>query len=220
MTIKRRFISVSLTILISALILFLSDKSKLWHVIPHEFRFVDGFVIPILLISTLFLGPIYLFIKEYDHSYTFHPHYLLILRNYVVAPISEEIIFRGIIIEMIRPCLSNTALILVSSLLFSVCHLHHYLFQSMNGMGNGPQDNKILLTNSICQMCFTFLFALYASSLYLKTNYILSPIVLHSMCNIFGFPDFETLMSTKNYIIVTFAGFIIWMLLSAIYLFS
>uniref|UniRef100_A0A671QCG7 CAAX prenyl protease 2 n=1 Tax=Sinocyclocheilus anshuiensis TaxID=1608454 RepID=A0A671QCG7_9TELE len=98
------------------------------------------------------------------------------LRNQVVAPLTEEFVFRACMIPMLVPCTGPTAAIFISPLFFGVAHFHHNIEQLRFG-----QDTV-----------FEILICL-SSSLILTFQYLNDPglvglVLCHSFCNQMGFP--------------------------------
>ncbi|KAK0542439.1 CAAX prenyl protease [Tilletia horrida] len=84
------------------------------------------------------------------------------LRNYLVGPLTEEIVFRACILNLHHASgSSNTVKIFVTPLYFGV----------------------------VFQFGYTTLFGWYADFVFLRTNSILAPIICHSFCNMMGLPD-------------------------------
>ncbi|MCP4523989.1 MAG: CPBP family intramembrane metalloprotease [Candidatus Gracilibacteria bacterium] len=80
----------------------------------------------------------------------------------IVVPITEEVIFRGIILKGLSCHCSSIKAILYSSILFSLFHLNPYQFIS------------------------SFLGGLFLGHLYLKTNSIIPSIIAHAFFNLFS----------------------------------
>ncbi|XP_031499811.1 CAAX prenyl protease 2 isoform X4 [Nymphaea colorata] len=86
---------------------------------------------------------------------------ILAWRNYVVAPITEELVFRACMIPLLL-CAGFKAysIIFLSPIFFSL------------GM----------------QLGYTVMFGWYASFLFLRTGHLIAPIVAHIFCNMMGLP--------------------------------
>ncbi|KAJ0958653.1 putative CAAX prenyl protease 2 [Helianthus annuus] len=108
-------------------------------------------------------------------------------RMYIVAPLTEELVFRGCMISLLL-CGGFKAytVILLSPVLFSLAHLNHLLEYYM-------QQNTSLLKASMVvgfQLGYTVIFGSYASFLFVRTGHIAAPLVSHIFCNIMGLPAF------------------------------
>ena len=204
-----------------------------WKLVPQNERlcqqlgscFLDisllpVFVIPLILTAILYSGPLVVLTDTYTWtefkthlSEEFSLNDVVFIRNYIVAPVSEDYIFRAVMVCLLREVSNNYLfLILASSLVFSLAHSHHYFFQRIQG------DVKISEREWVFQMTYTFLFGCYCCLFYLKTGSFLTPALLHAFCNFMGFPDLDLLLSNKRYFRATVGGFICWILAMYLYI--
>lgn len=180
---------------------------------------------PLAYALVLFIGPIYAEIRQLDHCDTGsgsrrllslvrtmvislrEPNWWMSVRNLLVAPVTEEAIFRGIVLAILLPFWSKTTAILLSSFLFGLMHLHHCL-------------RSVLVTRRVChrelvgslvQCTYTSLFGLYAALVYVTAGNLISPILLHAFCNLNGLPNFSLICSNKHYFLLTTIGFLVWL---------
>ena len=92
-----------------------------------------------------------------------------------LAPIVEEIFFRYyFFLEIAKSNQDTIKYILTSSLIFSISHF----------------KAKETCKTNLFILAFTFIFGVYASTVYSKTNDLLSVICLHGYCNYLGVPTF------------------------------
>ncbi len=167
---------------------------------------------PLILTSVLFMGPIGLYLTELKGLLRFNYHYmkhsmnLIVVRNYIIAPITEEFIFRGVLSAILLNCWSIGWTITISSLMFGFAHSHHFLSQRYLN----SDMRRVNAIAALEQMTYTTLFGMYASLLYLKTRFLFTPIIVHSYCNLMGLPDFESIFSSRFAICLTLFGFILW----------
>ncbi|KAK0565958.1 CAAX prenyl protease [Tilletia horrida] len=111
------------------------------------------------------------------------------LRNYLVGPLTEEIVFRACILNLHHASgSSNTVKIFVTPLYFGVAHMHHAWETYVKG-GRTRQALVRGVLQSVFQFGYTTLFGWYANFVFLRTNSILAPIICHSFCNMMGLPD-------------------------------
>ena len=109
------------------------------------------------------------------------------LKHFVIAPIVEEIIYRGIVLNLFleNTTLSPTVCVLFTPLFFALSHLHH-LYKARH------EEESIFqreLQTRLFQASFTTLFGMYSGMIYLKADRnLLAPIILHSYCNIIQVP--------------------------------
>lgn len=223
-TIQLRFVSVIATTLISLLLVWKfvpsGDRSfcSLVGACFTQTNLVDALFLPILITGILFLGPL---VVLWD-TYTWEEWMEMMreevidlqsFRNYVIAPITEETIFRGVISAFLSMYFVNkTVILIISSSVFAMAHTHHYFFQSAQGLP------EISLAAGLFQVVYTFLFGLYSGVFYLKSGSILTSISLHIFCNFLGFPDMDTLYSRSKYWTATLTGFCLWVLICPLYL--
>ncbi|KAL6988400.1 CAAX prenyl protease 2, variant 2, partial [Sarracenia purpurea var. burkii] len=124
---------------------------------------------------------------------------VLAWRNYFVAPITEELVFRACMIPLLL-CggFKTYNVIFFCPIFFSLAHLNHFLEMY-------TQQNHSLLNASMIvglQLGYTVIFGSYASFLFIRTGHLIAPVVSHILCNFMGLP---VLYSRRNGIIVSLA---------------
>ncbi|AOA64666.1 CAAX prenyl protease 2 involved in a-factor maturation [Komagataella phaffii CBS 7435] len=114
------------------------------------------------------------------------------MRDLLVGPITEELLYRSCSISLMlvandyanKFLFGQHWLIMVSSLYFGIAHLHHAV-----ELYHCKRYSLTTITISTAfQWSYTTLFGIYASFLYLRTGSVWSAIVVHSFCNMMGFP--------------------------------
>lgn len=143
----------------------------------------------LFLIGILFCGPLtQYFLIENNKSEIQSDFKALLnlvgLRNYIVAPATEEFVYTACVLATLRPCGIQIQLY-VSPLLFGFAHVHHgyELFK-------GKQHSMAaIMVSCIFQLCYTWLFGILTNYMFLRTNNLLGCILAHSFCNWNGFPD-------------------------------
>lgn len=240
-TIRRNFISVLGTSVVSfnALVFYLqwqdpehndSNKPLLQYVNLKAYRSQWDFslhclLLPMLHVTILFVGPIYLDITSFYRTYICGFHWnsvsfvmkvflhflkqfadLAVIRNLLVAPLTEELVFRGILLSLLIPFWSRSTAILISSLLFGLMHTHHF-WRSLCLSG---QFNKREAISTLFQCTYTALFGAYASLTYFASGHLITPILVHSFCNLNGLPNFQTIASKRAHLYLTVVGFCVW----------
>ncbi|XP_074311793.1 CAAX prenyl protease 2 [Silene latifolia] len=106
-------------------------------------------------------------------------------RNLVVAPITEELVFRACMIPLLL-CggFKPETTVFLCPLFFSLAHLNHLLeFYS--------RKNCSVLKTSMAvgtQLAYTMVFGSYASFLFIRTGHLAAPLVAHIVCNFMGLP--------------------------------
>jgi len=109
------------------------------------------------------------------------------LRNIIVAPVAEELVFRMLMVPAIYSSgLGTFNTVLLAPLFFGVAHVHH----AVVSFSNGVPFVKVLL-QTMFQLAYTSLFGSYVSYAYLRTGSLLAVIGSHSFCNWMGLPDFS-----------------------------
>jgi prenyl protein peptidase len=117
-------------------------------------------------------------------------------RNHVFAPISEEFVFRSIIVLLM---LAKYRLDAVNStthtvaweiarmcpLWFGVAHMHH----AIEKVAKIGMPVKIVLMQTLVQLTYTSVFGYMACLLLLRTGTVIAPITSHMICNFMGLPD-------------------------------
>uniref|UniRef100_A0A3Q2D1X9 CAAX prenyl protease 2 n=1 Tax=Cyprinodon variegatus TaxID=28743 RepID=A0A3Q2D1X9_CYPVA len=113
------------------------------------------------------------------------------IRNQVVAPVTEELVFRGAMLPMMVPCTGTTAAIFIAPLFFGVAHFHHIIEQLQLGKDR-------------------------VSAIFLGSGHIVGPILCHSFCNSQGLPDIGSALSHPQRSAVLFcylSGFLLFLVL-------
>ncbi|KAI8379439.1 uncharacterized protein BYT42DRAFT_326952 [Radiomyces spectabilis] len=162
---------------------------------------------PLLLVIFLFLGPLSIMYFEkvlpFQANFSFQHDVkdvffsLLGQRNYVVGPITEEIVFRACMLATLYHAnFSKGYLIFASPLYFGLAHIHHAVetYRQMGGTRKALQQAIIM---SAFQFAYTTIFGWYVSFIFLRTGNLVSPIVCHVFCNIMGFPDLSGMHMLK-----------------------
>lgn len=105
-------------------------------------------------------------------------------RDLVFAPITEELIYRGIVLLVVRKQIPN--FLKFTPFLFGIAHVHHgwQLYCKRVAL------LQILISISF-QFAYTSLFGYLSNWIYLKTQNLWAPIIVHLGCNYFGFPSFS-----------------------------
>ncbi|CAG7724973.1 unnamed protein product [Allacma fusca] len=200
---KKRFVSVTGASVVAPLIAYPFIQRELLE--NHSILEIFGvrteglflaIIVPLLLTSILFLGPLAVeystgVLKVYaEPSFWLATLKQLIgIRNYIVAPITEELVFRACIISLIGSCLSTSGIVIVCPLFFGAAHLHHAIEQIRLGV---PVRRAILI--SAFQFIYTSIFGAYSAYLFLRTGHLIAPVLVHSFCNHMGFPDFASVV--------------------------
>ena len=117
------------------------------------------------------------------------------IRNFIVAPATEEIFFRGCFV----PCLLSSGMspiktTFVAPIFFGFAHVHH----AMVRLSKGERFFPVFLI-TFFQFTYTSLFGSYASYAFIRSGSILAVIISHSYCNWMGLPDLS-FMNKRHYL--------------------
>lgn len=157
---------------------------------------------PVLLTLTLFLGPASAYLlslfcpcaecRKYGPHIKHEIQALPTLQNartLVVAPFSEEFVFRACSLPVLlcagfSPC----STLAIAPLFFGTAHLHH----GMELLRAGCRPLQVAVSVTF-QLAYTSLFGAFACFVLLRTSQLSTLIIVHAVCNSFGFPDFPSL---------------------------
>lgn len=226
-TIKQRFRSVFIVSLLSPFYVWLwsdgtlgQNSFSLWQYLGIRLESILLAVIfPLILTMILFTGPIVLLyvnrelanmkgFLEYPTSWVNS----ISLRNYLVAPLSEEFVFRACLIPMLVPGFGNVLPIFICPLFFGVAHIHHVIERLQRG--ESPHD---VWFSAFFQFGYTTVFGGYSAFLFLRTGHLIGPVLCHSFCNFMGFPLLDRIPGSKypRLISASFvAGFLLFLVLA------
>ncbi|XP_062262435.1 CAAX prenyl protease 2-like isoform X2 [Platichthys flesus] len=139
--------------------------------------FIPAVTLPLLLAVVFYLGPLVHSAMDNPGGFTLELHSAfdvqswrscvgdaVWLRDQVVAPVTEELVFRGAMLPMLVPCAGPTGAIFTAPLFFGVAHLHHVI------------EQRRLHKESM-------------SVILLVAGHVVGAVVCHSFCNSQGLPD-------------------------------
>ncbi|KAJ7195652.1 hypothetical protein GGX14DRAFT_575443 [Mycena pura] len=186
--IRARLSAVTITSTLScAVVYFLIASSNLDH--PFE-----------VTMSTLllFLGPLYTRHLAYILPGQNKPsliHELGMLctwlgfRNYVWAPLTEEIVFRACVLAVYAMGgAARWKMIAFAPLVFGLAHVHHG-WEVFTRFGRTKAAFKRAAISALFQTAYTTLFGAHASFLFLRTSSLVPPLIAHIFCNTMGLPQ-------------------------------
>jgi membrane protease YdiL (CAAX protease family) len=109
----------------------------------------------------------------------------VILRSLVLAPLVEEIVFRGCIVSALSAThMKEAHAVVLAPLFFGTAHIHHAVTKLSQG-----ESLVNVLGETAAQFTYTSLFGMYASLAYLRTRSILAIAAGHAFCNAMSLPD-------------------------------
>ncbi|KAJ4459844.1 putative CAAX prenyl protease 2 [Paratrimastix pyriformis] len=205
--IVRRFISVGVASVVSIAYVhgLLGIDLSFIGLLPRDWpSFLLGCLLPLLLTAILFLGPLvqwYLLSwEELFEDTTPIPSRVwkcltnvYWLRFYIVAPLTEEIVYRGCLCALLHeahiasPAANALVAMTFGAVVFSLSHFHHFIERSPTG------EKLHTLPSLVAQLVITSIFGFYSTFLFLRTGYVAGPFLAHTFCNWMGFPRLDVL---------------------------
>ncbi|XP_032871152.1 CAAX prenyl protease 2 isoform X1 [Amblyraja radiata] len=231
--IKRRFTSVLVVTALSPLWVWLwrqytgfkTGPSLLMLMGVHSEGIFAAACFPLLLTMVLFLGPLIQLLMDY--SWDFNDGLKMFLdprcwgqclvdirwmRNQVVAPLTEELVFRACMLPMLVPCTGLGRAIATCPLFFGVAHFHHVieLLKFRQGTVAG------IFLSAVFQFSYTAVFGAYTAFIFIRTGHLIGPVLCHSFCNYMGFPAMGAALEHPQKLLVFFfyvLGVVLFLLL-------
>ncbi|KAJ2137035.1 CAAX prenyl protease [Coemansia sp. RSA 678] len=215
---KQRMRGVSLATLVSlaATSIVLWQSSDVRHIVSQlgldPRAAVPSVIVALVLMCVLFLGPLVTshleggcgwdVLKRAPSSLWNQPVYL---RNYVVGPVTEELVFRSCVVALWSASnLSTTMCVFVSPVIFGVAHVHRAASLYVKGDALGQ-----ILLSTLVQLVYTTLFGWIAAGLFVRTKSVMGPIVAHVFCNLQGLPDFAKARQYPSYKYFIWLAFVV-----------
>ena len=159
----------------------------------------DGSASPYKLVSLFYATYIQPKVRALFHPRSDSERWVC-LRNLVIAPLTEEIVFRACMVPVLESALGESSSTAASSawrvpltapLFFGVAHVHHAVLKIRQG--NQPLAGVLLGT--ALQFAYTSLFGAYVSYAYSRTRSLAAVTVCHALCNGMGLPNVSFLSS-------------------------
>ncbi|EXJ69740.1 prenyl protein peptidase [Cladophialophora psammophila CBS 110553] len=109
-------------------------------------------------------------------------------RNFVAGPVTEEIIFRSVLVPIhLLAKVAPSKVVFLTPLYFGIAHIHHFYEFHLTH----PHVSILpVLLRSLFQFTYTTLFGWFAAFIYLRTGSVYACIIIHSFCNWAGLPRF------------------------------
>lgn len=197
--IKHRFTNVSILCIFWILIVpiirggdFWGNNKELWStLIPvSSWRSIYDMFYCVSLMSILYIGPIFHYlisdpniVQDFRDNFTNKWGF----RDHVFAPITEEIIYRAIIYFLLSD-FNPKSIIRYGPLLFGIAHIHH----ACELITVKKLNTIAVLINTTFQTIYTSLFGMLAFTIFIHTQNVWCAIIIHSYCNVMGFPSIIT----------------------------
>lgn len=115
-------------------------------------------------------------------------------RNLVVAPASEELVFRSLTISIYMLAkVDATRIVFTTPLIFGLAHIHHLVefLQSRTPDGRRVPSLPVWVNGvlrSLFQFAYTSIFGFFAAFVFLRTGNMFAAIAAHAFCNWMGVP--------------------------------
>ena len=130
------------------------------------------------------------------------PHCSLItLRAIVFAPVSEEIVFRALMLPVLAmasegsgDAAAHSRLALLCPAFFALAHLHH-MYEKVTKSG---MSLRTAAAGTLLQAAYTGVFGHIACLLFLRSGSVVTPVVSHIYCNYMGLPDLSFVEEGKE----------------------
>lgn len=111
---------------------------------------------------------------------------LQFLRNMIVGPVTEELVYRGVMLSVYSSeNLSTSAFLAENWIYFGLAHIHHAVMRYLDGVATF----RTASLQALFQFGMTSLFGLYSAYWLIKTGSIWPSIITHTLCNFYGPPD-------------------------------
>jgi len=182
---------------------------------------IKDVVWPLIITATIFLGPVVddLLSRRWmggvsdpSRPARRRPNVWLVLRNWLLGPLVEEIVFRCINCTLLANDFPTHYNVIISGLLFGAAHFHPQLMQHVF-----VDMERQLLVDSLVQFLYTSAFGMYVASIFMKTRSLWPAAAVHIFCNAMGLPSGE-IVRTRWLKVVTSSGIVAWLLLYTNYL--
>lgn len=200
-TVKRRILAIACLCLAAPVYMWAwstregeKEGEQLWRVLGLKREgFLWAVICPVLLVALAYFGPLvhYANIGEHPFGQLLEDRTDINLRNYVVAPFSEEFVFRACLMPLLLPALGTTWTVLLCPLFFGVAHLHHVV----EWLYNRDTPLTQVLMGLGLQVGYTSLFGMFSAFLFVRTGHLVSPVLAHSACNLLGLPPIDALFT-------------------------
>lgn len=226
-TVKRRFVSVIIVMLIAPFFVYkfssreLLERATFAEILGLRWQgLFPAITIPYLLTMLLFLGPLCVQMQNESLKVFMDTDFwigsfknILWIRNHVMAPISEEFVFRACMMPLILQSFSPLTAVFITPLFFGTAHIHHIGERLSLGM-----ELKTALVISCFQLTYTTVFGFYSAFLFARTGHFVAPFLVHAFCNHMGLPDVQELWQqhiVRRIILILcyIIGFVGWIIL-------
>nr|XP_034955332.1 CAAX prenyl protease 2 isoform X2 [Zootoca vivipara] len=184
--IKRRFTSVLIVSSLSPIFIWawkevtgIKPDASLLALMGFRLEgIIPATVLPLLLTMVLFLGPLIQLSMDCPWDLVeglkvaFDPSFWVLcltdmrwLRNQVIAPFTEELVFRACMLPMLVPCTGLGPAVFTCPLFFGVAHFHHVIEQLRFRQGSTAS----IFLSAVFQFSYTAVFGTYTAFIFIRT---------------------------------------------------
>ncbi|KAI4175428.1 MAG: hypothetical protein LQ343_001627 [Gyalolechia ehrenbergii] len=194
-----RFVSVSVTLSTIITVYVLATRANASRL--EILRLVGWYPLGILevvksllLTALLFIGPLFERVviegrwKDWIRGQTIRESLgsWIGWRNYVAGPVTEEILFRSLLVPLhLLTTLPSTRVVLFTPLYFGIAHVHHF-YEFILTHPHTPMAPSII--RSLIQFTYTTIFGWYATFVFIRTGNVIAVTLAHTFCNWAGLP--------------------------------
>ena len=146
-------------------------------------------------VHAIYFGPLYNALRHGGGSARW-----ICLRNLVVAPFAEELVFRAHMVPVLQSsstveptALSVWQLCRIAPLFFGTAHAHH-AFRRLQQ----KESLTLVVYQTLFQFVYTTIFGAYATYVYIQTGSLMAISVAHSFCNWMGLPCFTFMRQSSS----------------------
>jgi len=185
----------------------LADVPRLMGV--HAGSVVQAIAWPLGSFVVLFTGPLAQVFLLDEASYNWFPEdHWVNARNLLVAPLTEELVFRSCIGTMMAVVggFSWPSVVFGAPLFFGLAHVHHGVASVMRG-----ESARAAAFTAAFQTVYTSLFGALEMHVFLRTGHLVSAVVVHSFCNLMGLPRLDLVFAqprSRKRVLVACAAYV------------
>jgi len=158
---------------------------------PTEMMFLSNVttqttILPLVSYMVLFIGPLaQIALLPGSSSLNIGFGFWVDVRNLFVAPVTEELVFRTFTVATTAGMFSVDFIIYILPALFGFAHIHH-AFMRVRRKECSP---KRAFLEATFQTIYTTFFGALMMKVLFRTSNTLAVILIHSWCNLLGFPQ-------------------------------
>jgi prenyl protein peptidase len=185
-------LTVTFCVVLHTSILYFGVLTRQVLIVYESIRKRDRKVSPSTLLYQLYLWYFYPFYESI--AYNINEKRWIILRNLVIAPVTEEIVFRSCMVPVLFSTgMAASTISFIAPLFFGFAHVHHAVSKLRQG-----NDFVSTVSMTAFQFLYSSIFGAYASYTYQRSASLAAVVLCHSMCNTLGIPDLSFVQPTSS----------------------